>query len=79
MSTELVWFKRDCRWRDHAALNAAAARGRVRCIYVIEPSIWQHKRLAINLPLPEILPLLHGVRHIKLNGKNLHSSVLCEL
>jgi len=48
MSAELVWFKRDCRGRDHAALNAAAARGRVRCIYVIEPSFWQQADAALQ-------------------------------
>ncbi len=34
---ELVWFKRDLRIRDHAALTAAAACGPVLCVYVYEP------------------------------------------
>ena len=36
---ELVWFKRDLRIRDHAALSAAAARGPVLCVYVYEPAL----------------------------------------
>ena len=47
MPIELVWFKRDLRWRDHAALNAAAARGAVRCIYVIESTLWQQADAAL--------------------------------
>ncbi|MDZ7632232.1 MAG: deoxyribodipyrimidine photo-lyase [Gemmatimonadaceae bacterium] len=34
---DLVWFKRDLRIRDHAALTAACARGPVLCVYVYEP------------------------------------------
>ena len=44
MPTALVWFKRDLRTPDHAALRAAqqfAAGGPVRCLYVIEPGLWQ--------------------------------------
>ncbi len=36
---ELVWFKRDLRIRDHAALTAATARGPVLCVYVYEPQL----------------------------------------
>ena len=35
----LVWFKRDLRIRDHAALTAAAAHGPVLCLYVYEPDL----------------------------------------
>ena len=42
MSYSVVWFKRDLRIADHAALHAAAQRGRVLCLYVIEPSCWAH-------------------------------------
>ena len=38
---QVVWFKRDLRVVDHAALCAAAARGPVLPIYVIEPEYWQ--------------------------------------
>lgn len=40
MSYTVVWFKRDLRVHDHAALVAAAARGPVLCLYVVEPSLW---------------------------------------
>jgi deoxyribodipyrimidine photo-lyase len=35
----LVWFKRDLRVRDHAALSAAAAHGPVLCLYIHEPEL----------------------------------------
>ncbi len=40
MSYGVVWFKRDLRIVDHAALAAAARQGPVLCIYVVEPSLW---------------------------------------
>jgi deoxyribodipyrimidine photo-lyase len=36
----VVWFKRDLRLHDHAALHAAAQHGPVLCLYVVEPSLW---------------------------------------
>ena len=33
----VVWFKRDLRVHDHAALAQAAAHGPVLCLYVLEP------------------------------------------
>lgn len=36
----LVWFKRDLRVADHPALVAAAARGRVLPVYIVEPALW---------------------------------------
>jgi deoxyribodipyrimidine photo-lyase len=48
MSYELVWFKRDLRWDDHAALAHAAKRGPIRCIYVIEPSLWRQPDMALG-------------------------------
>ena len=48
MSYELVWFKRDLRWQDHAALAHAAQRGPVRCIYVVEPSLWSQPDAALQ-------------------------------
>ena len=39
MSYGLVWFKRDLRWRDHAALAQASSNKPVRCIYIIEPEL----------------------------------------
>jgi deoxyribodipyrimidine photo-lyase len=40
MTCRLVWFKRDLRWHDHAALAHAAAMGPIRCLYIIEPGYW---------------------------------------
>lgn len=40
MSYGVVWFKRDLRIVDHAALAAAARNGPVLCLYVVEPSLW---------------------------------------
>ena len=37
--TQLVWFKRDLRVRDHAPLFEASRRGPVICLYVFEPSL----------------------------------------
>ncbi len=48
MSYELVWFKRDLRWHDHAALAQAARNGPVRCIYVVEPSLWLQPDAALQ-------------------------------
>ena len=40
MPCSVVWFKRDLRLHDHAALHAAATHGPVLCLVVIEPSLW---------------------------------------
>ena len=40
MSYGVVWFKRDLRLHDHAALNQALAGGPILCLYLIEPSLW---------------------------------------
>ena len=48
MRYELVWFKRDLRWQDHAALAQAAQRGPVRCIYVVEPELWLQPDAALQ-------------------------------
>jgi deoxyribodipyrimidine photo-lyase len=41
MALSVVWFKRDLRVQDHAALAAAASQGPFLCLYVVEPSVWQ--------------------------------------
>ncbi|MBB6252890.1 cryptochrome/deoxyribodipyrimidine photo-lyase family protein [Nitrospirillum iridis] len=41
MTYSVVWFKRDLRLADHAALHHAARQGPVLCLYVIEPSLWR--------------------------------------
>ena len=48
MRYSLVWFKRDLRWQDHAALAHAARLGPIRCIYVIEPELWQQPDCALQ-------------------------------
>ncbi len=48
MKCELVWLKRDLRLQDHAALANAAARGKVRCIYVVEPGLWSQADAALQ-------------------------------
>jgi deoxyribodipyrimidine photo-lyase len=40
MGYSVVWFKRDLRLHDHAALHHACQQGPVLCLYVIEPSLW---------------------------------------
>jgi deoxyribodipyrimidine photo-lyase len=43
----VVWFKRDLRVHDHAALNAAAAGGApVLPIYILEPELWRQPESA---------------------------------
>ncbi|ATG92061.1 cryptochrome/deoxyribodipyrimidine photo-lyase family protein [Methylomonas koyamae] len=41
MSYHLVWFKRDLRVHDHAALWHASRQASVMCLYIIEPSLWR--------------------------------------
>lgn len=41
MNRSVVWFKKDLRIHDNAALKAATQRGSVCCLYIIEPSIWK--------------------------------------
>ncbi|MCB1772587.1 MAG: deoxyribodipyrimidine photo-lyase [Gammaproteobacteria bacterium] len=38
---QLVWFKRDLRTVDHEPLHAAASRGPVLPLYVVEPGLWE--------------------------------------
>ena len=45
-ATQVVWFKRDLRIDDHAALCAAARRGPVLPLYVIEPELWEQPSYA---------------------------------
>lgn len=41
MTKSIVWFKKDLRIPDNAALAKAATSGQVCCIYIIEPSLWR--------------------------------------
>ncbi|MEK6787857.1 MAG: FAD-binding domain-containing protein [Pseudomonadota bacterium] len=36
----VVWFKRDLRCHDHAALIDAARSGPILCVYIVEPTLW---------------------------------------
>ena len=45
-ATQVVWFKRDLRIDDHAALCAAASRGPMLPLYVIEPELWEQPSYA---------------------------------
>ena len=38
---QIVWFKRDLRSEDHAALSEAAKHGPVLPLYIAEPALWQ--------------------------------------
>jgi deoxyribodipyrimidine photo-lyase len=38
---QIVWFKRDLRLSDHAALSAAARKGPVLPLVIVEPQYWQ--------------------------------------
>ncbi len=40
MTTQVLWFKRDMRLDDHAALVAAASAGPVLPIMIVEPGYW---------------------------------------
>ncbi len=42
MTTQVVWFKRDLRIRDHWPLAEACRAGPVLPLYIIEPEYWQH-------------------------------------
>jgi deoxyribodipyrimidine photo-lyase len=72
MSYSVVWFKRDLRVHDHAALQQAAARGPVLCLYVVEPSLWAEPDAATQHLhfLRESLLDLHG--ELKALGARLH-------
>lgn len=71
----VVWFKRDLRLHDHAALAQAAAHGPVLCLYVLEPSLWaQPDAAAQHLAfIHESLRNLH--RALKAHGGQLHLRV----
>ena len=43
MTPQVVWFKRDLRLHDHAPLRAAAERGPVMPVYIVEPALWRQR------------------------------------
>ncbi|MCD0177129.1 deoxyribodipyrimidine photo-lyase, partial [Deinococcus sp. 14RED07] len=44
--TQLVWFKKDLRVRDHAPLREAARRGPVLPVFIYEPEQLTHEEFA---------------------------------
>ncbi len=42
----VVWFKRDLRIVDHRPLAAAAARGPVLPLFIVEPELWRQPDMA---------------------------------
>ena len=44
----IVWFKRDLRVKDHAALFNAAQRGPVLPVYIVEPELWSQKDASLR-------------------------------
>ncbi|MEE3624814.1 FAD-binding domain-containing protein [Nitrospirillum sp. BR 11752] len=72
MTYSVVWFKRDLRLEDHAALHQAALRGPVLCLYVIEPSLWRQPDAA-NLHYQFILECLADLAdNLRQRGGALH-------
>ncbi len=58
---QLVWFKRDLRVYDHAALAEAARRGPVLPLYIAEPGYWSQpdasgRHWAFIAECPEVVP-----------------------
>ena len=48
MTYRVVWFKRDLRLHDHAALAHAARLGSVLCLYIVEPGLWAQPDAALQ-------------------------------
>ena len=48
LSYRVVWFKRDLRLHDHAALVHAARQGPVLCLYIVEPELWAQPDAALQ-------------------------------
>lgn len=72
MSNSVVWFKKDLRVHDHAALHAAAKRGRVCCLYIIEPSLWKSPDASTQHYEFTIESLRDLYRELKRLGGQLH-------
>lgn len=48
MAVQVVWFKRDLRLADHAALHEAAKHGPVVLLYMLEPDLWQQPDMSVR-------------------------------
>ena len=47
-SIQVVWFKRDLRVDDHAALYEASQRGPVWPLYIVEPDLWRQPDMSLR-------------------------------
>jgi len=72
MPYSLVWFKRDLRLHDHAALADAAEHGPLLCLYVIEPSLWAQPDAARQHYEFILESLRELARELKTRGGRLH-------
>ncbi len=81
MSYELVWFKRDLRVQDHAALTEASRRGRVRCVYIVEPQLWEQPDTSLQHFefIQESLKDLHDDLQVLGGGIEIHQGELTEV
>jgi deoxyribodipyrimidine photo-lyase len=69
MVVQCIWFKRDLRIHDHAALQAAAKKGPVIAVYVLEPAILQapdFDALHWNFIADSLRDLQHNLSHMGL-------------
>ena len=74
-SYRVVWFKRDLRLHDHAALAQAAAHGPVLCLFILEPSLWAQPDAAaqhLGFVQESLLDLRQALRRL---GGELHVAV----
>ena len=72
MGYSLLWFKRDLRLHDHAALHAAITQGPLLCLYVIEPSVWAQPDAARQHYEFILESLRELARELKTLGGRLH-------
>jgi len=65
--TQIVWFKRDLRVTDHAALASAAANGPVLPLYVFEPEYWARSDVSQrqqHFLIETLIDLDRGLMHL---------------
>lgn len=72
MSYNVVWFKRDLRVHDHAALCHAARQRPVLCLYIIEPSYWRQEDAASQHYEFVLESLRDLYRQLRRKGVTLH-------
>ena len=72
MTYSVVWFKRDLRLHDHAALAQAAAHGPLLCLFVVEPKLWSQPDAARQHYEFLLESLRELARALKILGGRLH-------